>query len=83
VHEVCPKPFELGKYEVTQREWRLVMLPLLNPDPSYFKAGGGDGVSWKDARWPTRLLSFFGRHGFKNDQLPVEIGRMRTPSYGG
>jgi formylglycine-generating enzyme required for sulfatase activity len=72
MHEVCPKPFELGKFEVTQRDWRLVMLPLLNPDPSYFKAGGADGVSWKDAGWMGRFLSLFGRRDFKNDKLPVE-----------
>jgi hypothetical protein len=72
VHEVCPKPFELGKFEVTQRDWRLVMFPLLNPDPSYFKAVDANGVSWKDAGWLARLLSFFGGRDFKNDKLPVE-----------
>ncbi len=72
VHEVCLKPFELGKFEVTQRDWRLVMLPLLNPAPSYFKTGGGKGVSWKDAGWLARLLSLFGRYEFSNDKLPVE-----------
>jgi formylglycine-generating enzyme required for sulfatase activity len=72
VRKVCPKPFELGKFEVTQRDWRLVMLPLLNPDPSRFKVGSADGVSWKDARWPAQFLSLFGRHKFKNDKLPIE-----------
>lgn len=72
MHEVCLKPFELGKFEVTQRDWRLVMFALLDPDPSYFKAGDANGVSWKDAEWSARLLSFFGRRDFKNDKLPVE-----------
>jgi len=38
VHEVCPKAFDLGKFEVTQAEWRQVMLH--NRDPSQYKGDG-------------------------------------------
>ena len=85
VHEVCPKPFELGKFEVTQRDWRLVMLPLLSPAPSYFKTGGGKGVSWKDAGgW--RVFCLFS-HTMNSvtisSRLRVSAGTTRTPSSGG
>jgi len=33
VHEVCLKPFELAKYEVTQQEWARVMIYPNDPSP--------------------------------------------------
>jgi formylglycine-generating enzyme required for sulfatase activity len=56
-HEVTVPPFFMGKYPVTQQQWRVVAaLPKVNidlkSDPSYFK---GDNlpvecVSWNDAQ---------------------------------
>ncbi|RJR15915.1 MAG: formylglycine-generating enzyme family protein [Nitrospiraceae bacterium] len=50
VHEVCVDDFYLGKYEVTQRQWREVM----GNNPSYFKNCGDDcpveQVSWNDVQ---------------------------------
>ncbi|MUG93035.1 SUMF1/EgtB/PvdO family nonheme iron enzyme [Scytonema sp. UIC 10036] len=54
-HKVTIKPFFLGKYPVTQAQWRAVAsLPQvnreLNPDPSYFKGENRpvEQVSWYD-----------------------------------
>jgi formylglycine-generating enzyme required for sulfatase activity len=71
VHQVCPKAFELGKFEVTQGEWRRVMLFLSNPDPSHFKGERlpVEQVSWDDATMFIRLMSFFSRHDYR---LPSE-----------
>jgi formylglycine-generating enzyme required for sulfatase activity len=51
VHNVCPKAFELGKFEVTQVQWRRVMV-FINPEPSFdprlrpeFCAPAAHGVS--------------------------------------
>ena len=50
VHTVCVKDFSIGKYEVTQRQWRAVM----KSNPSYFSKCGGDcpveEVSWDDVQ---------------------------------
>jgi formylglycine-generating enzyme required for sulfatase activity len=52
-HEVSVSSFYIGKYEVTQAQWRAVVaLPRvkidLNPDPSYFK---GDTLPVEQVRW--------------------------------
>ena len=48
VHEVCLKGFKMGKYEVTQGQWRTAM----GSNPSYFSSCGDDcpveQVSWND-----------------------------------
>jgi formylglycine-generating enzyme required for sulfatase activity len=69
VHEVCPKTFELGKFEVTQAEWRQVM--LLNRDPSQYKGDRRpvESVSWNEAQTFIRLMNVFGRHHYR---LPSE-----------
>jgi len=36
VHNVCVKAFDLGKFEVTQGQWRRVMV-FVNPEPSFVK----------------------------------------------
>lgn len=45
-HRVCVNSFEIGKFEVTQRQWQAVM----GDNPSYFKRGGDNNnpveVSW-------------------------------------
>lgn len=68
-HEVCLSPFYLGRYEVTQGEWRKVM----GFNPSLFTACGDDcpvdQVSWSDAReFIHRLNRLTGR----NYRLPTE-----------
>ncbi|MGE5243501.1 MAG: formylglycine-generating enzyme family protein [Betaproteobacteria bacterium] len=50
-HEVrLSRPFWLGAFEVTQRQWRLVM----GDDPSWFRSGGDtlpvENVTWFQAR---------------------------------
>jgi formylglycine-generating enzyme required for sulfatase activity len=72
VHHVCPKAFDLGEYEVTQEQWRRVMVFPNNPDPSYFKGDTRrpvENVSWNDAQAFVGLMSFFGRHHYR---LPSE-----------
>ena len=75
VHRVCIKTFDLAKFEVTQREWRRVMVGLAdfpnNPEPSYFKGDDRrpvEEVNWDEAQRFVRLISFFGH------------GRYRLPS---
>ncbi|MCW8931607.1 MAG: SUMF1/EgtB/PvdO family nonheme iron enzyme [Gammaproteobacteria bacterium] len=57
-HEVkLTKDFYLGKYEVTQREWQMIM----GKNPSYFKNCGGncpvDSVSWNKVQEFIRRLN--------------------------
>jgi formylglycine-generating enzyme required for sulfatase activity len=75
-HSVTVQPFFMGKYQVTQAQWRFAaQLPQVNkeldPDPSYFK---GDNlpvecVSWNDAQEFCARLS---RMGNKTYRLPTE-----------
>lgn len=68
-HEVTLKPFYIGKFEVTQAQWRAVAkLPKvkidLNPDPSGFKGDDlpVEDVSWDDAvEFCARLSNKAGR----------------------
>jgi formylglycine-generating enzyme required for sulfatase activity len=66
VHQVCLKSFDLGRFEVTQQQWRRVMV-FGDRNPSAYK---GDklpvqNVSWNDTQWFVRLMSFFGRHRYR------------------
>jgi formylglycine-generating enzyme required for sulfatase activity len=65
VHEVCPKAFELGKFEVTQAEWRRVMVH--NRDPSQYESDRRpvEAVSWNEAQTFIRLMNVFGRHHYR------------------
>jgi len=61
-HEVCLPDYYIGRYEVTQRDWRDVM----GSNPSRFQGCGDDcpvdSVSWHDAHeFITRLNSITGR----------------------
>jgi formylglycine-generating enzyme required for sulfatase activity len=69
VHEVCLKGFELGKFEVTQEEWRRVMIH--NRDPSQYKGDRRpvESVSWNGAQTFILLMNVFGR---RNYRLPSE-----------
>jgi formylglycine-generating enzyme required for sulfatase activity len=68
-HKVCVPAFELGKYSVTEEQWRLVMVE--NPDPARFKNPRNpvESVSWYDARAFAWRMSFFGGHKYR---LPSE-----------
>jgi formylglycine-generating enzyme required for sulfatase activity len=69
LHEVCLKAFELGKFDVTQAQWRKVMVH--KADLSRFKADRNpiESVSWDEAKQFVRLMSFFGQHQYR---LPSE-----------
>ena len=57
VHEVCLDDFYIGKYEVTQGQWKAIM----GNNPSYFKDCGDncpvEQVSWNDAQEFIRKLN--------------------------
>ena len=67
VHEVCVRDFYMGRYEVTQREWRDVM----GSNPAYFKGDERpvETVSWSDVQ---RFLSNLNIKSGKNYRLPTE-----------
>lgn len=68
-HKVTVQPFFLGKYPITQAQWRFVAeLPQVNreieSDPSYFKGDNRpvEQVSWYDAiEFCDRLSQYTGR----------------------
>jgi sulfatase modifying factor 1 len=68
-HEACVSDFNIGRYEVTQGQWRRVM----GNNPSHFSSCGDDcpveTVSWKDVQ------AFIGKLNLqsgKNYRLPTE-----------
>jgi WD40 repeat protein len=68
-HEVTIQPFFMGKYPITQAQWRAVAaLPRVNcdlePDPSFFKGDDRpvECVSWFDAvEFCARISKYTGR----------------------
>ncbi len=68
-HQVMVQPFFLGKYPITQAQWRFVaQLPQVNveidSDPSHFKADNRpvENISWYDAvEFCDRLSQYTGR----------------------
>lgn len=69
VHEVCVSDFFIGKYEVTQGQWRKIM----DNNPSRFSKCGDDcpveQITWRDAQeFIRRLNSLSG----KKYRLPTE-----------
>jgi formylglycine-generating enzyme required for sulfatase activity len=68
-HDVNVPPFFMGRYPITQAQWRVVAaLPQvnreLNPDPSYFKGDNRpvENVSWHDAvEFCARLSAYTNR----------------------
>jgi formylglycine-generating enzyme required for sulfatase activity len=68
VHEVTLRPFSIGRYEVTQRQWEIVM----GTRPSYFTACADcpvDGVSWNDTQL---FIAELNRQSGKQFRLPSE-----------
>ncbi len=68
VHEVCVDGYWLGKYEVTQGQWKRVM----GSNPPYFKKGDSHPVgkvSWNDVQDYIRKLNNKGGAQFR---LPTE-----------
>jgi formylglycine-generating enzyme required for sulfatase activity len=69
-HEVCVDDFYLGKYEVTQGQWKSIM----GTNPSHFKDCGDkcpvDSVSWDDAQGFMDILN--SKSGGSNYRLPTE-----------
>jgi formylglycine-generating enzyme required for sulfatase activity len=57
IHEVCVSDFFIGKYEVTQRQWKAIM----GDNPSLFKDCGDscpvERVSWNDVQKFTQQLN--------------------------
>jgi len=67
-HEVCVDDFYMGKHEVTQYQWGVVM----DNNPSKFNYGGGnpvEQVSWDDVQEFIKKLNHMSR---KNYRLPTE-----------
>ena len=85
VHHACLKAFELGQFEVTQGEWRQVMIFPNTPAPSYFKGNDRlpvEEVSWNEAQRFVWLMSRFGHDRYR---LPSEAeweyaARAGTPT---
>lgn len=67
LHQVCLDGFWMGKYEVTQAEWKKIM----RNNPAFFKGDRNpvEQVSWDDAKKFIRKLNEKGRGGFS---LPSE-----------
>lgn len=67
VHEVCVDGFWMGKYEVTQAEWKRVM----GSNPAYFKGERNpvEQVSWNDTQKFIKRLNAKGNGIFR---LPTE-----------
>jgi sulfatase modifying factor 1 len=69
VRKVCLKEFDLGRFSVTQRQWRRVM--VLNADPAEYKGDDHpvESVSWDEVHQFARLMTLFGRGHYR---LPSE-----------
>ena len=69
VHEVCVDDFYIGKYEVTQGQWKAIM----GKNPSYFKDCGDncpvEGASWNDIQ---DFINKLNQKTGKNYKLPTE-----------
>jgi formylglycine-generating enzyme required for sulfatase activity len=78
-HEVIVQPFFMGKYPITQAQWKAVAeLPRVNrdlkPEPSDFKGDNRpvENVSWYDAVEFCDRISQLSQHTGKEYRLPSE-----------
>jgi hypothetical protein len=80
VHKVCVKPFDLAKFEVTQGEWRRVMIFPSTPDPSRFEGENlpVESLNWNEAQRFVWLMSLFG-HGHYRLPSEAEFRLAKTP----
>jgi formylglycine-generating enzyme required for sulfatase activity len=67
VYEVCVKDFQIGKYEVTQAQWRAVM----GTNRSYFRGDNlpAENVNWNDVQ---EFIQKLNDKSGKNYRLPTE-----------
>jgi formylglycine-generating enzyme required for sulfatase activity len=68
VHEICLDGFWIGKYEVTQGQWKKIM----GSNPSNFKSGDEfpvETVSWNDVQ---QFISRLGQQSGRRFALPTE-----------
>ncbi|MCI5137372.1 MAG: hypothetical protein D3922_02905, partial [Candidatus Electrothrix sp. AR1] len=68
VHKVCVNSFQMGKYEVTQGQWKKIM----GSNPSEFQKGDSypvEKVSWDDAQ---EFIGKLNAKSGKNYRLPTE-----------
>lgn len=69
LHKVCVGDFYIGKYEVTQGQWKAIM----EKNPSVFKNCGNDcpleAVSWDDAK---EFIDLLNKKSGKKYRLPFE-----------
>ena len=75
-HEVIVQPFFMGKYLVTQVQWRAVanwpiVNRILNPDPSHYKGDNRpvENVSWNES---VEFCDRLSQHTGKHYRLPSE-----------
>lgn len=77
VHEVCVDDFYIGKYEVTQGQWKAVM----GNNPSSFSSCGDncpiENVSWDDAQ---DFINRLNQKTENNPQAPFGKGEFRLPT---
>jgi formylglycine-generating enzyme required for sulfatase activity len=71
VHNVCLKTFSLANSDVTQAEWRRVMIFQNDANPSHSRGDNlpVEEISWNEAKTFIVLMSFFGRRSYR---LPSE-----------
>ena len=76
-HEVCVDDFYIGKYEVTQGQWKAVM----GNNPSSFSSCGDncpvEQVSWNDAQ---EFIQRLNQKTKNNPQPPFSKGEFRLPT---